>query len=82
MVRKCCQKYSHAQREETWKKPAFFSGFISRYLSEKRSREAKKSFVDWSSKSILKSEVMNPLVYDELTSIAHTEFRFVKESFS
>lgn len=50
-----------------------------RYLSLKRKREARKDFNDWGNKSITAEEGMPPLVYDEITSVAHTEFRIAKE---
>lgn len=52
---------------------------IRRYLASKRSREAKKDFFDWGNEAIVGTNRLAPLVYDEITSIAHTEFRIAKE---
>ena len=50
-----------------------------RYLSLKRKREAKKNFNDWGNEPITSEAGMPPLVYDELTSVVHSEFRIAKE---
>ena len=52
---------------------------IRRYLASKRSRDAKKNFLDWGNEPIVGTDRMAPLVYDEITSIAHTEFLIAKE---
>ena len=54
-------------------------GMNFRYLSLKRKREAKKDFNDWGNEPITTEVGMPPVVYDELTSVVHTEFRIAKE---
>ena len=51
---------------------------MDRYLATMRSRDGEKNFMDWSS-TVSKSDKMKPIVYDEMTTLAHAEFRFAKE---
>lgn len=44
-----------------------------------RSRDSEKNFFDWGTGSITTDDRMKPIVYDEITSLAHAEFRFAKE---
>ena len=53
--------------------------FLSSYLGCQRSRDAKKDFVDWGNEAITSTDKMTALEYDEITSIAHAEFRIAKE---
>lgn len=44
-----------------------------------RSRDSEKNFSDWGTGTITTDDRMKPIVYDEITSLAHAEFRFAKE---
>ena len=44
-----------------------------------RSRDTEKNYFDWGSESISTTDKMKPIVYDEITTLAHAEFRFAKE---
>lgn len=56
---------------------AFFVYF--RYLALMRSRDAEKNFYEWGSETITSKDQMKPIVYDEITTLAHAEFRLAKE---
>ena len=78
-VRSLCKRFPHVKREEAWKESMCEGSVNRRYLASKRSRDAKKNFLDWGNEPIVGTDRMAPLVYDEITSIAHTEFRIAKE---
>ena len=78
-VRRACKKYLHRDREQQWKEFLSAIPLIFRYLRVVRSRYAQKDFVDWGEGSISTENAMDPIVYDELTSVVYSEYRIAKK---
>ena len=78
-VRRACKKYLHRDREQQWKEFISTIFLIIRYLKVVRSRYAQKDFIDWGEGRISTENSMDPIVYDELTSVVYSEYRVAKK---